>query len=30
MQSKFEKFNELPTALKIETAQNLSNRDLVT
>ena len=29
MQSKFEKFNELPTALKIETAQNLSNRDLV-
>lgn len=30
MQSKFEKFNELPPELKIETAQNLSNRDLVT
>lgn len=29
MQSKFEKFNELPPELKIETAQNLSNRDLV-
>lgn len=29
MQSKFEKFNELPTELEIETAQNLSNRDLV-
>jgi len=29
MQSKFEKFNELPAELKIETAQNLSNRDLV-
>ena len=29
MQSKFEKFNELPEELKIETAQNLSNRDLV-
>ncbi|HAT2067762.1 TPA: F-box protein [Legionella pneumophila] len=28
MQSKFEKFNELPPELKIETAQNLSNRDL--
>jgi hypothetical protein len=29
MQSKFEKFNELPAVLKIQTAQNLSNRDLV-
>lgn len=29
MQSKFEKFNELPAELKIEIAQNLSNRDLV-
>ncbi|KTD48118.1 hypothetical protein Lrub_1482 [Legionella rubrilucens] len=29
MQSKFEKFNELLPELKIETAQNLSNRDLV-
>ncbi|CEK11597.1 hypothetical protein [Legionella hackeliae] len=29
MQSKFEKFNELSPELKIETAQNLSNRDLV-
>ncbi|CEK10369.1 SidC homolog [Legionella hackeliae] len=29
MQSKFEKFNELLQELKIETAQNLSNRDLV-
>jgi hypothetical protein len=29
MQSKFEKFNELPAELKIETALNLSNRDLV-
>jgi hypothetical protein len=29
MQPKFEKFNELPPKLKIETAQNLSNRDLV-
>lgn len=29
MQSKFEKFNELPLELKIETAQNLSNRNLV-
>ena len=29
MQSKFEKFNELPAELKIESAQNLSNRDLV-
>jgi hypothetical protein len=29
MQSKFEKFNELPAELKIETAQNLSNCDLV-
>jgi hypothetical protein len=29
MQSKFEKFNELPAELKIETAQNLPNRDLV-
>ena len=28
MQDKFEKFNELPSELKIETAQNLSNRDL--
>ena len=29
MQFKFEKFNELPAELKIDTAQNLSNRDLV-
>lgn len=29
MQSKFDKFNELPKELKIETAQNLSNRDLI-
>lgn len=29
MQSKFEKFNELLPELKTETAQNLSNRDLV-
>ncbi|BCA96479.1 hypothetical protein TUM19329_28400 [Legionella antarctica] len=29
MQSKFENFNKLPLELKIETAQNLSNRDLV-
>ncbi|HAT8860162.1 TPA: F-box protein [Legionella pneumophila subsp. pneumophila] len=29
MQSKFEKYNELPPVLKIETAQGLSNRDLV-
>nr|HAT8715266.1 F-box protein [Legionella jordanis] len=29
MQSKSETFNELPPELKIETAQNLSNRDLV-
>ncbi len=29
MQSKFEKFNELPPELKSEPAQNLSNRDLV-
>jgi len=29
MQSKFEKFHELPKELKIETAQNLSNRDLI-
>ncbi|CAM2924533.1 TPA: F-box protein [Legionella pneumophila] len=29
MHSKFEKFNELLRELKIETAQNLSNRDLV-
>lgn len=29
MQSKLEKFNELPLELQIETAQNLSNHDLV-
>ncbi len=29
MQSKFEKFNKLPPELKIETAKNLSNRDLI-
>ena len=29
MQSKFEKFNELPPELQNETAQNLSIRDLV-
>ncbi len=29
MQSKFEKFNELPPELKIEITQNLSNRELV-
>ncbi|WP_419418497.1 F-box protein [Legionella sp. D16C41] len=29
MESKFEKFNDLPEELKIETAQNLSNRELV-
>lgn len=29
MQSKLKKFNELPAELKIEIAQNLSNRDLV-
>ncbi len=29
MQSKFENFNDLPEELKIETAQNLSNRELV-
>ncbi|KTD63779.1 hypothetical protein Lsan_1212 [Legionella santicrucis] len=29
MQPEFEKFNELPPALKMETAQNLSNHDLV-
>jgi hypothetical protein len=29
MQSEFEKFNELPRALKIETAQKVSNRDLL-
>ena len=30
MQSKFDNFNDLPEELKIETAQNLSNRELVT
>ncbi|QRN03472.1 F-box protein [Legionella sp. MW5194] len=29
MESKFENFNDLPEELKIETAQNLSNRELV-